>query len=107
LLSKYFAKRSFLLAAIFLAACAPLKEEKIAAVEDTHWTLQFTWLKNNKPTHTETYQFISRMDCFNQMYEMQKVANKTKNQVGSGLCFKAFAEGQERTSNDQLAKYSK
>jgi hypothetical protein len=47
------------------------------------------------------------MDCFNQMYEMQKVANKTKNQVGSGLCFKAFAEGQERTSNDQLAKYSK
>ena len=98
-----------MLVAAFLVACAPLKEEKPVVLEggDTHWTLQFTWLKNNQPTNTETYQFISRMDCFNQMYEMQKVANKVKNQVGSGLCFKVFAEGQERTSNDQLARYSK
>ena len=102
-------KRLLLIVAVFLAACAPLKEEKpvVLGGGDTHWTLQFTWLKNNKPTHTETYQFISRMDCFNQMYDMQKAANKTKNQVGSGLCFKAFAEGQERTDNDQLARYSK
>lgn len=41
------------------------------------------------------------------MYEMQKAAKKIKNQIGSGLCFKAFAEGQERTSNDVLAQYSK
>lgn len=101
-------KRLLWLVAIFLAACAPLKEEKPVVLKgDTHWTLQFTWLKNNQPTHTETYQFISRMDCFNQMYDMQKAASRTKNQVGSGLCFKAFAEGQERTDNDQLARYSK
>jgi hypothetical protein len=99
-------KRLLWLTAIFLAACAPLKEEKPAVVGDTHWTLQFTWLKNNQPTHTQNYQFISRMDCFNQMYYMQKEASKIKNQVGSGLCFKAFAEGQERTSDDQL-RYSK
>ena len=102
-----FIKRLLLIGATFLAACAPLKEEKPAVVGDSHWTLQFTWLKNNQPTHTETYQFISRMDCFNRMYEMQKLANKTKNQVGSGLCFKAFADGQERTGNDQLSRYSK
>jgi hypothetical protein len=102
-------KRLLWLTAAFLAACAPLKEEKpvVLGGGDTHWTLQFTWLRNNKPTHTETYQFISRMDCFNQMYDMQKAASKTKNQVGSGLCFKAFAEGQERTDNDQLARHSK
>jgi hypothetical protein len=47
------------------------------------------------------------MECFNQMYEMQEAAKKVKNQIGSGLCFKAFAEGQERTSNDLLARYSK
>lgn len=101
-------KRLLWLVATFLVACAPLKEEKpVVLGGDTHWTLQFTWLKNNQPTHTETYQFISRMDCFNQMYDMQKAASKTRNQVGSGLCFKAFAEGQERTENDQLARYSK
>jgi hypothetical protein len=47
------------------------------------------------------------MECFNKMYEMQEDAKKVKNQIGSGLCFKAFAEGQERTSNDLLARYSK
>lgn len=100
-------KRLFLIVAVILAACAPLQEEKSVVEGDTHWTLQFTWLKNNQPTRTETYLFVSRMECFNQMYEMQKAAKKIKNQIGSGLCFKAFAEGQERTSNDVLAQYSK
>ena len=102
-------KKLFLLTVVCLSACAPMKEPSVAVSGsgDTHWTLQFTWLKNNKPTHTQTYQFVSRMECFNKMYEMQEDAKKVKNQIGSGLCFKAFAEGQERTSNDLLARYSK
>ena len=100
-------KKLFLLTVIFLSACAPMKEPSVVVGGDTHWTLQFTWLKNNQPTHTQTYQFVSRMECFNQMYEMQEAAKKVKNQIGSGLCFKAFAEGQERTSNDLLARYGK
>ena len=95
------------LVVVFLSACAPMREPSVAVVEVTYWTLQFTWLKNNQPTHTQTYQFVSRMECFNQMYEMQEAAKKVKNQIGSGLCFKAFAEGQERTSNDLLARYGK
>jgi hypothetical protein len=39
------------------------------------------------------------------MYAMQQEAKKGRNQSGAGLCYKAFADGQERTANDVLARY--
>jgi hypothetical protein len=44
------------------------------------------------------------MDCFNTMYKMQEAAKKVRNQTGGGLCYKLFADGQERTSQDLLTK---
>ncbi|MEY3950834.1 MAG: hypothetical protein RJB21_593 [Pseudomonadota bacterium] len=97
---------TLLLPAILIIGCStPTPPERAAIPQgDTHWTLEFTLLKNNKPTEIKTYQFESRTDCFNTMYKMQEAAKKTKNQTGAGLCFKLFADGQERTSNDALAR---
>jgi hypothetical protein len=39
------------------------------------------------------------------MYKMQEAAKKVRNQSGAGLCYKLFAEGQERTSKDVLSRY--
>ena len=100
-------KKLILLSAIFLSACqvAQKQEAPPVAMGDTHWTLEFTLLKNNKPTEIKTFQFESRMDCFNNMYKMQEAAKKVRNQSGAGLCYKLFAEGQERTSKDVLSRY--
>ncbi len=88
-----------------MVGCSTPPVEKVATQQgDTHWTLEFTWLKNNKPAEIKTYQFESRSDCFNTMYKMQEDAKKVRNQTGAGLCFKLFADGQERTSNDTLAR---
>jgi hypothetical protein len=101
-------RKIILLSAIFLTACqiAPKEEEVVApkVMGDTHWTLEFTLLKNNKPTEVKTYQFETRMECFNTMYKMQEAAKKVRNQTGGGLCYKLFADGQERTSKDLLTK---
>ena len=100
-------RKLILLSAIFLTACqTALKEEVVPpkVMGDTHWTLEFTLLKNNKPTEVKTYQFETRMDCFNTMYKMQEAAKKVRNQTGGGLCYKLFADGQERTSQDLLTK---
>jgi hypothetical protein len=95
-----------LLSALFLSACQlGHKEPPPVAMGDTHWTLEFTLLKNNKPTEIKTYQFESRMDCFNTMYKMQEAAKKIRNQSGAGLCYKLFADGQERTSKDVLTRH--
>lgn len=69
---------------------------------DMYWTLEFTWLKNDQPVHVKTYSFDTRDECFNAMYQMQKEAKRIKNESGAGLCFKKFAEGQVRTSADEL-----
>jgi hypothetical protein len=45
------------------------------------------------------------MECFNTMFKMQEDAKKIKNQTGAGLCYKLFADGQERTSKDLLTRY--
>ena len=100
-------RKILLLSAIFLSACqvAQKQEAPPAVMGDTHWTLEFTLLKNNKPTDIKTYQFESRMECFNTMFKMQEDAKKIKNQIGAGLCYKLFADGQERTSKDLLTRY--
>ncbi len=100
-------RKLILLSALFLSACQLGHKEKPqpVAMGDTHWTLEFTLLKNNKPTEIKTFQFESRMDCFNNMYKMQEAAKKVRNQSGAGLCYKLFAEGQERTSKDVLSRY--
>ncbi len=98
-------KKIILLSAIFLSACQLGHKETASVMGDTHWTLEFTLLKNNKPSEIKTYQFESRMDCFNTMYRMQEDAKKVRNQSGAGLCYKLFAEGQERTGNDVLSRY--
>jgi hypothetical protein len=100
-------RKLLLLSAIFLTACqlGHKEEPQPVAMGDTHWTLEFTLLKNNKPTEIKTYQFESRMDCFNTMYKMQEDAKKVRNQTGAGLCYKLFADGQERTSKDVLSRH--
>jgi hypothetical protein len=100
-------RKLILLSALFLSACqlGHKEEPQPVAMGDTHWTLEFTLLKNNKPTEIKTFQFESRMDCFNNMYKMQEAAKKVRNQSGAGLCYKLFAEGQERTSKDVLSRY--
>ena len=100
-------RKLLLLSAIFLTACqvAQKQEAPPIAVGDTHWTLEFTLLKKNKPAEIKTYQFESRMDCFNTMYRMQEEAKKVRNQTGGGLCYKLFADGQERTSKDLLTRH--
>jgi hypothetical protein len=100
-------RKLILLSALFLTACqlGPKEEARPIAMGDTHWTLEFTLLKNNKPAEIKTYQFESRMDCFNTMYRMQEEAKKVRNQTGGGLCYKLFADGQERTSKDLLTRH--
>ena len=98
-------KKLILLSAIFLSACQLGHKETPPVMGDTHWTLEFTLLKNNKPSEIKTYQFESRMECFNTMYRMQEDAKKIRNQTGAGLCYKHFAEGQERTSKDVLSRH--
>ena len=95
---------SLLIPTIVVIGCSTPQEKVAVQQGDTHWTLEFTWLKNNKPSEIKTYQFESRSDCFNTMYKMQEDAKKVKNQTGAGLCFKLFADGQERTSKDTLAR---
>ena len=100
-------RKLLLLSALFLSACqlGHKEEARPVAMGDTHWTLEFTLLKKNKPAEIKTYQFESRMDCFNTMYRMQEEAKKVRNQTGGGLCYKLFADGQERTSNDLLTRH--
>ena len=93
-----------LLSTVLVIGCSTPQEKVAIQKGDTHWTLEFTLLKNNKPSEIKTYQFESRMDCFNTMYKMQEEAKKIRNQRGAGLCYKLFADGQERTSKDTLAR---
>ena len=88
-----------------ISACSTVEEAKLLKQYSGSWTLEFTVLKNDKPTKVTSYEYDSRSDCFNAMYQMQQEAKKIRNQSGAGLCYKAFADGQERTSKDVLALY--
>jgi uncharacterized protein YcfL len=90
---------------LLVAGCSSLEQKKVVE-KNTAWTLEFTWLKNDKPIEIKSYEFQSRIDCFNAMYRMQNEAKKIRYQSGAGLCYKEFADGQERTSDDQLAMYT-
>lgn len=94
-----------LFGAVSLTACSSFEQKNIAK-NNSPWTLEFTLLKNDKPIDIKTYEFQSRVDCFNAMYRMQTEAKKVRYQSGAGLCYKEFADGQERTGNDQLMTYS-
>lgn len=101
-----FKKLLLLSLVLTVAACTTVKEEKQVVIPqgDTHWTLEFTWLYRDRPTHKQTFQYESRHDCFDAMYQMQKEASKKRFHAGAGLCTKLFADGQERTHNDVLGK---
>lgn len=97
--------------AILLASCSwfrkPSQEPVVSSSRDDyrgdlHWNLEFTWLKGGEVTHIKTYQFDTRLECFNKMYQMQEEAKKVKNESGAGLCYKAFLDGQQRTTADTL-----
>lgn len=88
-----------------ISACSVMDEKTVVNQSSGHWTLEFTWLKNDKPVKIQSYEYVSRSECFNAMYAMQQEAKKVRHESGAGLCYKAFADGQERTANDVLARY--
>lgn len=90
---------------VMVSACSMVDEKKVSDSSKGHWTLEFTWLKNDKPVKIQSFEYASRGECFNAMYAMQQEAKKVRHESGAGLCYKAFAEGQERTANDVLARY--
>ena len=92
--------------ALVLAACSSpqVKEQKVAtqATVASPWTLDFFHFYKGTQTHSESFQFLSRRDCFDAMYQMQVNSKKKPLYSGSGVCTKWFGEGQERTHNDIL-----
>jgi hypothetical protein len=88
-----------------VSACSINQEHQVVQKPSGNWTLEFTWLKNDKPVKIQSYEYASRGECFNAMYTMQQEAKKVRSQSGAGLCYKAFSDGQERTANDVLARY--
>lgn len=90
---------------VIVSACSVTEERKAVHQPSGNWTLEFTWLKNDKPVKIQSYEYASRGECFNAMYAMQQEAKKIRYQSGAGLCYKAFADGQEKTANDVLARY--
>jgi len=108
-------KLSIASVAVFLTSCAshpppspppspsPTPEPvKISITGDKYWTLDFFYFHKGKQTHTKAFEFVSRRDCFDTMYQMQVEAKKRFNQSGSGICSKRFVEGQKRTQDDVL-----
>ena len=89
-----------------LVACSTpqVKEQKVAAqvTVASPWTLDFFHFYKGTQTHSESFQFLSRRDCFDAMYQMQVNSRKKPLYSGSGVCTKWFSEGQERTHNDIL-----
>lgn len=105
----------FVIATILLASCSWLKkppqEPVVSSTRDDyrgdlHWNLEFSWLKGDEVVHIKTYQFDTRTECFNKMYQMQEEAKRIKNESGAGLCYKAFLDGQKRTTADTLTGIS-
>ena len=93
---------------MLLCSCAvveppPEVPVQTTAIEgDKYWTLDFFYFYKGKQTHTKAFQFVSRRDCFDTLYQMQVDSKKVPHHSGSGICMKQFVEGQKRTENDVL-----
>ena len=92
---------------LLLCSCAveppPVVPVQTTAIEgDKYWTLDFFYFYKGKQTHTKAFQFVSRRDCFDTLYQMQVDSKKVPHHSGSGICMKQFVEGQKRTENDVL-----
>lgn len=92
---------------MLLCSCAveppPEVPVQTTAIEgDKYWTLDFFYFHKGKQTHTKTFQFVSRRDCFDTLYQMQVDSKKMPHHSGSGICMKQFVEQQKRTENDVL-----
>jgi hypothetical protein len=90
-----------------LCSCAsnppPVVPVQSTATEgDKYWTLDFFYFYKGKQTHTKAFQFVSRRDCFDTLYQMQVDSRKVPQHSGSGICMKQFVEGQKRTEHDVL-----
>lgn len=92
--------------ALVLVACSnpQVKDQKVATqvTVTSPWTLDFFHFYKGTQTHSESFQFLSRRDCFEAMYQMQVNSRKKPLYSGSGICTKWFSEGQDRTHNDIL-----
>jgi hypothetical protein len=101
-----YSKRYLGILALVLGACSsPQVIDQKVATQDTvtsPWTLDFFHFYKGAQTHSESFQFLSRRDCFDAMYQMQVNSRKKPLYSGSGVCTKWFGEGQERTHNDIL-----
>ena len=94
-----------MLALVLVACSSPqVKDQKVATQVPvtSPWTLDFFHFYKGTQTHSESFQFFSRRDCFEVMYQMQVDSRKKPLHSGSGVCTKWFSEGQERTHNDIL-----
>ena len=96
--------------ALALSACAtqipstPAQEVvEIKTLQgDQYWTLSFFYFYKSKQTHSKSFQYVNRRDCFEAMYQMQVDSKKQANHSGAGVCSKLFVEGQKRTADDLL-----
>lgn len=91
--------------AVILSSCLSYPwgdNDNVGMQGDKYWTLDFFYFYNGKKTHTESFQFVNRRDCFDALYQMQVDAKKEFLHSGAGLCSKHFVEGQKRTRDDSL-----
>jgi hypothetical protein len=101
-------KLSVICFAAFLSSCVshsppPGQGSVNAGIKsDKYWTLDFFYFQNGKQIDTKAFEFLSRRDCFETMYQMQADAKKAANHSGSGICSKQFVGDQKRTQDDVL-----
>jgi hypothetical protein len=98
--------------ALLLSACAtptqtpptpePDRAETKVLQGDQYWTLNFFYFYRGKQTHSNSYQYVNRRDCFEAMYQKQVDSKKKANHSGAGVCSKLFVDGQKRTADDLL-----
>ena len=80
----------------------PERTETKALQGDQYWTLHFFYFYKSKQTHSNSFQYVNRRDCFEAMYQMQADSKKKSGHSGAGVCSKLFVGGQKLTTNDQL-----
>jgi len=98
-------KLIILILVMALCSCAePIKKEQatVTAQGDKYWTLDFFHFYKGKQTHTESFKFVNRRDCFDTLYLMQVNSKKQSFHSGAGICTKLFLEGEKRTQDDLL-----
>jgi hypothetical protein len=105
--------KPLLLCTVFaLSACAtqtppapPPEPERVETKPlqgDQYWTLNFFYFYKSKQTHSNSFQYVNRRDCFEAMYQMQVDSKKKAGHSGAGVCSKLFVDGQKRTADDLL-----